>query len=281
MKNFQRLAGVLSLGICALAYGGTPQERTLRPGYLGLAVAVPAADADALDRAGRADVTALCPAVGTDPARQEPVTPLRGVPLGTVSRSGGAAVAELLFPYSYDALYTALLLKRCAAARLAPSATGTPPYRTAGDVPIMTEWVTAPEKHGPAPIAPREAHAAMSFRVAESQLRFLEPGDRVDTYFVCPRWPEYMRKPGEEWVSIKPANAIRVLDLSRTPGQESATLEIWKPSAKDLGQMARDCTLFLARRAPGDQSSAGMTGVTLTSYGFDQRWEHWGRRAKE
>jgi len=282
MKALLLLAAALCSGAAPLAYGEAPPERTLRPGSLGIAVKVPAADADALDRAGRADVTAQCPAGGTDPARQEAVTPFGGVPLGAVSRSSGSTVTELLFPYSYDGLYTVLMLKRCAKVRLSPSAADVPAFGGVGQVPIMTGLVKEPEKLGPPPYPAREGQAAVTLRVDESQLRFLAPGDNVDPYFVCPRWPDYMRhKGGQEWMSGKPANAIRVLDLSRAPGKESVTLEVYKPGVKDFGQMSRDCTLFLARRAPGDFSSAGMTGVTLTAYGFDQRWEHWKKDKKK
>jgi hypothetical protein len=118
----------------------------------------------------------------------------------------------------------------------------------------------------------------LTLPVDESQTRFLEAGDTVDLYFACDRWPRYMRRSEKEWVSLKPANLVRVLDVDRSPGKSRVTLEVWSPGVKDLGEIARGCTLFLARRAPGDGSSAGMAGVTLRGYGFGETWEHWKAR---
>ncbi len=281
MRNPSRLLSVLIL--LALpsrpAFSGQDPKRTLTPLFLGLAVAVSPQDGEALDKAGRADVTALCPAGGTDSVRRESITPFRGVKIGPISRDARSPVAELMFPYGYDALYTALMLKACAVLRLIPSAE--PQSEIVGDVPIMTEHIVAPEESGPGPLAPREYSEAVAIRVEESQTRFVKTGDKVDLYFVCPKWPPYMRNPKKEWVSIKPANHVRVLDVSRKPYRESVTLELDSGAVGDIQPMIHDCSLFLARRAPGDESSAGMTGVTLTRYGFDQLWPHWAPKPKQ
>lgn len=255
-------------------------DRTLQFGYLGIAVAVAEADAAALDAAGRADVTALCPAGGKDGRRPERVTPFRGVRLGPVSRQDGSAVFELQFPYGYDGLYTVLMLKACQDLRLVASTENAPGGSPVGDVPLMSVVARSTQAVGPPPLAPSEGNAALTLPVDENQTRFLAAGDTVDLYFVCDRWPKYMRRSEREWVSIKPANLVRVLDVPRSPGKPRVTLEVWPPGVKDLTEIARGCTLFLARRAPGDGSSAGMTGVTLTTYGFDQSWAHWGRERK-
>lgn len=254
----------------------TEEDRALQFGYLGIAVAAAEGDAAALDAAGRADVTALCPAGGKDPRRLERITPFRGVRLGPVSRRDGSAAFELHFRYGYDGLYTVLMLKACQDLRLAASASKDPGGSPVGDVPLMVSAVVSTRAAGPAPLPPGEGNEALTLPVDESQTRFLAAGDTVDLYFVCDRWPKYMRRSEKEWVSIKPANLVRVLDVARGPGNSQVTLDVWSPGVKDLTEIARGCTLFLARRAPGDGSSAGMTGVTLTTYGFGQAWGHWG-----
>lgn len=255
------------------ARGGRP----LLPGFLGIAMAVSGADAEKLAEAERADVMAVCPAGGTDTSREERIVPFRGVAIGSVSRQAGSSVVELHFPYGYDGLYTVLMHKACRDLRLAPSSASAAGYALKGDVPLLAWVVKKPEEAGPAPITPREYHTAETLSVEESQTRFVRPGDNVDPYFVCGRWPRYMMdNPREEWVSIKPANVIRVLAVSREPPKPGATLELWDPGVRHFREMSRDCSLFLVRRAPGDHSSAGMTGVTLTEYGLShQKWEHW------
>lgn len=268
------------LAVLLGAHAAAEEDRALRFGELGIAVAVPEGEAAALDAAGRADVTALCPAGGKDPRRPERVTPFRGVRLGPVSRRDGAAVFELHFPYGYDGLYTVLLQKACKDLRLAPSTAKDEDGSPVGDVPLMVSAVVSTRAAGPGPLKAAEWNEAVTLPVDESQTRFLEAGDTVDLYFVCDRWPKYMRRDEKEWVSLKPANLVRVLDVDRSPGKARVTLEVWSPGVKDLGEIAGGCTLFLARRAPGDGSSAGMTGVTLTTYGFGQTWGHWGPERK-
>ena len=268
------------LAVLLVTSAAAEEDRTLQFGYLGIAVAVAESDAAALDAAGRADVTALCPAGGKDPRRPERVTPFRGVRLGPVSRRDGSAAFELHFPYGYDGLYTVLMLKACQDLRLVASTGKGSGGSPVGDVPLMSVVARSTRAVGPPPLAPGEGNKALTLPLDESQTRFLAAGDTVDLYFVCDRWPKYMRRSEREWVSIKPANLVRVLDVPRSPGKSRVTLEVWSPGAKDLTEIAQGCTLFLARRSPGDGSSAGMTGVTLTSYGFDQTWGHWGPERK-
>lgn len=266
----------LLLAVLLVTHAAAAEEdRSLQSGYLGIAVAVQEADAAALDAAGRADVTALCPAGGKDARRLERVTPFRGVRLGPVSRREGSAAFELHFPYGYDGLYTVLMHKACRDLRLIPS-TGKETHNSpVGDVPLMSMVALATRTVGPPPLPPGEGNEALTLPVDESQTRFLAAGDMVDLYFVCDRWPKYMRRSEREWVSIKPANLVRVLDVSRSPGKSRVTLDVWPPGVKDLTGIAQGCTLFPARRAPGDGSSAGMAGVTLTTYDFDKIWAHW------
>lgn len=267
------------LAVLLLTHAAAAEDdRALRFGHLGIAVAVPEADAEALDAAGRADVTALCPGGGKDPRRLERVTPFRGVRLSPVSHRDGSAVFELHFPYGYDGLYTVLMHKACKDLRLVTSTSTAPSDSPVGDVPLMVSAVVSTRAAGPPPLKASEWNEALTLPVDESQTRFLEAGDTVDLYFVCDRWPKYMRRGEKEWVSLKPANLVRVLDVSRSPGKSQVTLDVWPPGVKGLAEIAQGCTLFLARRAQGDGSSAGMGGVTLTKYGFDQTWEHWKAR---
>jgi hypothetical protein len=260
-------------------------DRSLKPGYLGISVPVSQADVEALDKAGIADVAAVCPAGGTDASRAERIAPFHGVEIGPISRTGRPPVAELHFPYGYDGLYAVLMRRACSSVRLTASQ-GRGGAEAVGEVPLMMVSVRKTKEPGPAPLKPAEYNVAVEFRTEESQIRLLRPGDLVDTYFVCDRWPEYMRssdgvKSEKEWVSVKPANSIRTLDVSRAAGRESVTLEIWKNGENLMRTLGRECALFLARRAPGDFSSAGQTGVTLTDYGFGSKWRHWKHPSKK
>ncbi|GEM_PF-5237805 len=252
----------------------------LRAGSLGIALAIPEADAAELAKADYADVTAICPAGGTDPAREQHITPFRGVPIGSLYQRKGYAAVELHFPYSYNGLYTVLLSKACRELRIIPSSATLSARQADGAVPVMAAAVKKPVKPDTRP-----QFNATPFSVDESQILFIKPGDKADMYFVCDRWPRYMNEytkqdRKKEWMSIKPYNKIQVLQTSKEAASSSVILAP-NPVGPDpesialLREIARDCTLFLARRAPGDESSAGMTGVTLTDYGFGDKWEHW------